>query len=142
MVVSAPRAPSCLSYLIGPGAGSAGPRSGLRVGVANGGEAAAAVRLRLTVRTAEGATTPLAQIEVGLLLPRRSGHELDASIDWSGGRLTLGSSSVAFHSPPDGGAGQHVVRAELVDGGNTPAAALEVGVSRPADAGAQPTGRA
>jgi hypothetical protein len=143
MVLPAPRAPSCLSYLIGPGPTAEDPRTHLRIGVANNGEAVEAVRVRLVLLSGARNAQPLAEAELGLLLPRRCGRELAATIDWSGRRLVLGRRSASFRSPPDDpGAGAHVVRAELLDGHDARADALEVGVRRSSDAGPPAADRA
>jgi len=127
MVRSTAPLSASLSYLIGPGPAEARSRTTLRVGVANGGERVDAVRLRLVLSPCEAKAPPLARVELGLVLPRRAGRELEALIDWSAGRLGLGSRSSAFAVVPAGR--RHVVRAELFDGKGCGPAVLEVGVT-------------
>ncbi len=121
----APKSTSRLSYLVGPGPSAASSPVRLRIGISNSGDEVEALRLRLSLRSSAGGME-LAKAEIGLVLPRRCGREVAAGIDWTEGRLELGSRSASIRSA--GASGPILARAELFDGRAGEPEVLEVGL--------------
>jgi hypothetical protein len=118
-----------LSYLVGPGPSAPSSPAGLRIGLCNTGEDAQALRLRLSLKPVDSPSEVLARAEIGLVVPRRRGREVAATVDWRSGRLVLGSCSVALQQTAP--SGRLLACAELFDGRGDAPEVLEVGLRAP-----------